>query len=92
MGALCSCCGGSSGGSGGAESYGAFSPSSGPPTEADMEARRQAAVAAEARQAKFDTSPGGRAANKAIANVAKERAADSAAASRRNDNAKDWLS
>jgi len=47
---------------------------------------------AEARQAKFDSSPGGKAANKAIANVAKEREADAAAASRRNDNAKDWLS
>ncbi len=46
---------------------------------------------AEARQAKFDNSPGGRAANKAIANVAKEREADAAAAARRNDNAKDWL-
>ncbi len=47
---------------------------------------------AEARQAKFDSSPGGRAANKAIANVAKEREADAAAASRKNNNAQDWLS
>lgn len=47
---------------------------------------------AEARQAKFDSSPGGRAANKAVANVAKQREADAAAAARRNDDAKDWLS
>lgn len=48
---------------------------------------------AEARQAKFDSTPGGRAARKAVANVAREREADAAAnAARGNDNAKDWLS
>lgn len=97
MGAVCSCCDGSpgrggAGAGGGGETYGTFRASSGPPTEADLEARKQAAVAAEARQVKFDKSPGGKAANKAIANVAKEREADAEAASRRNDNAKDWLS
>lgn len=48
---------------------------------------------AEARQAKFDGTPGGRAARKAVANVAKEREADAAAAAGRGqDHGKDWLS
>ena len=45
---------------------------------------------AEAREAKFNQSAGGKAARKAVANVAKEREAD-AASRRDNNNAKDWL-
>jgi hypothetical protein len=44
---------------------------------------------AAARQAKFESSAGGRAARKALDNVKKEREADAAA---RKDNAKEWLS
>lgn len=48
---------------------------------------------AEARQAKFDNTPGGKAARKAVANVAKEREADAAAnAGRGKDRVQDWLS
>lgn len=46
---------------------------------------------AEAREAKFNASAGGRAARKAVANVAKEREAD-AAAKQDNKAAQDWLS
>lgn len=46
---------------------------------------------AEAREAKFNASAGGKAARKAVANVAKEREAD-AAAKQQDSNAKDWLS
>lgn len=46
---------------------------------------------AEQRQAKFDASAGGKAARKAVANVAKEREAD-AAARQQKDTARDWLS
>ena len=50
-------------------------------------------VQAEARQAKFDSTPGGKAARKAVANVAKEREADAAAnAARGKDRTQDWLS
>lgn len=45
---------------------------------------------AEARQAKFDSSAVGRAARKAVDNVKKEREADAAAASNK-DNSRDWL-
>lgn len=44
---------------------------------------------AAARQAKFESSAGGRAAKKALDNVKKEREADAAA---RKDTAKEWLS
>lgn len=41
------------------------------------------------RQAKFESSAGGKAAKKAMDNVKKEREADAAA---KNDNAREWLS
>ncbi len=50
-----------------------------------------AALQAEARQAKFDSSAVGRAARKAVDNVKKEREADAAAASANKDNSRDWL-
>lgn len=45
---------------------------------------------AAARQAKFESSAGGKAAKKAMDNAKKERDADAAAS--RKDNAKEWLS
>ena len=49
----------------------------------------QSLLQAAARQAKFESSAGGKAAKKAMDNVKKEREADAAA---RNDTAKEWLS
>ncbi|CAL5229910.1 g13332 [Coccomyxa viridis] len=87
MGILCSCC---KGGNDEHEEGRRDRPlHTQPPTEQDLEARRQAADAAAARQAKFESSAGGRAAKKAMDNVKKEREADAAA---RNDTAKEWLS
>ncbi|BDA44931.1 hypothetical protein COCOBI_06-4100 [Coccomyxa sp. Obi] len=87
MGILCSCCKGG----GEYEEYQRDRPlSSQQPTAADLEARKQAAEAAEARQAKFDSSAVGKAARKAVENVKKEREADAAAA--KKDTSREWLS
>ncbi len=53
------------------------------------EISRRCFLQAAARQAKFESSAGGKAAKKAMDNVKKERDADAAA---RNDTAKEWLS
>ena len=45
---------------------------------------------AAARQARFESSAGGKAAKKAMDNAKKEREADAAAS--RKDNAREWLS
>ena len=50
------------------------------------------ALQAEARHAKFDSSAVGRAARKAVEKAKKEREADVAAASAKQDNSRDWLS
>ncbi|KAK9811602.1 hypothetical protein WJX72_006780 [[Myrmecia] bisecta] len=59
-----------------------------PPSAADIAARAKAAEAAAAREAAFRSSPGGRAAHKAVDNVKKEREAERQS---RQDNARDWL-
>eukprot|EP00884_Botryococcus_braunii_P013838 jgi/Botrbrau1/22455/Bobra.0091s0057.1 len=80
------CCGSKTNSAGDGEEY--ASMRTGAPSAADIEARTKAAEAAAARQAKFDQSPGGKAARKAVENAAKEKAA----AGVRQDAARDWLS
>lgn len=54
----------------------------------DPEARARAAAAAEQRQQKFDQSPGGRAARKAVADMTKERQAGRPG---NDQTARDWV-
>ncbi|KAL0031126.1 hypothetical protein WJX77_004954 [Trebouxia sp. C0004] len=70
MGSCASCCGGKQSNY---DEMDSNQPSAAPVS--DPEARARAAAAAEQRQQKFDQSAGGRAARKAVADVAKERQA-----------------
>ncbi|KAL3159392.1 hypothetical protein ABBQ38_009822 [Trebouxia sp. C0009 RCD-2024] len=84
MGACASCCGG--GKDNRYDEMQSTQASAAPVS--DPEARARAAAAAEQRQQKFDQSAGGRAARKAVAEVARDRQAG------RPDNdqmAKDWV-
>ncbi|DBA85944.1 TPA: hypothetical protein ACH3X1_005485 [Trebouxia sp. C0004] len=82
MGSCASCCGGKQ------SNYDEMDnqPSAAPVS--DPEARARAAAAAEQRQQKFDQSAGGRAARKAVADVAKER---QAGRPDNNQTARDWM-
>lgn len=83
MGSCASCCGGKQSNY---DEMDSNQPSAAPVS--DPEARARAAAAAEQRQQKFDQSAGGRAARKAVADVAKERQAGRPDS---NQTARDWM-